>query len=192
MAGLVCAAVYVVAHSMGGLITVRSMMKGEARIRKAITLGTPYRGTYLIYGGYCLSLAIAYAIWTSLAPLLSVVYLALFVYIPSLWQMMPKSTFLTEVLTFLGQTDRVQCVYALCDQVVIHNWRSLWAPTRLHRETDVCIPEWGHMNLFMGPTATEHVAMLLEHHEHHNHHTTTVTLTTTEHRPVLVCKCCDE
>lgn len=181
--------VYVVAHSMGGLITVRSLMKGEKRIRKAITLGTPYRGTYLIYPGYCLSVAIALAISMGLTPVLGLFYFFLFTQIPSLWQMMPNSPFLTEVLTYLGQTDRVQCVYSIADQVVIHNWRKIWAPTRLHRDNDVCIPEFGHMALFMSDTAIEEVVQIVDDHEK-GRAPATLTSPLQKEQPVLVCKCC--
>ncbi len=154
--------VYVVAHSMGGLISVRSMMKGETRIRRLITMGTPYRGTHVIYLGYAASILLVLALSFWLSPLAGSIYLGLFLQIPSLWQMQPESGFLTEVLEYLGQVATpVQCVYAVQDQIVVHNWREAWSPTRLGRDDDLCLPEYGHMNLFMGDSGIELVTRLL-------------------------------
>lgn len=88
---------------MGGLITVRSMMKGETRIRKLVTMGTPYRGTHVIYLGYAVSILLVLALGFYLSPLAGSIYLALFLQIPSLWQMQPSSTFLQEVLAYLAK-----------------------------------------------------------------------------------------
>ena len=158
--------VYVVAHSMGGLISVRSMMKGETRIRRLITMGTPYRGTHVIYLGYLVTLALVFALSFWLSPLAGTIYLALFMQIPSLWQMQPSSGFLSETLEYLSRVATpVQCVYAVRDQIVIHNWRQAWSPTRLGRGDDLCLPEYGHMNLFMGPSGIELVTRLLARYE---------------------------
>lgn len=158
--------VYVVAHSMGGLISVRSMMKGETRIRRLITMGTPYRGTHVIYLGYLVTFALVIALSFWLSPLAGTIYLALFMQIPSLWQMQPSSDFLSETLEYLSRVATpVQCVYAVRDQIVIHNWRQAWSPTRLGRADDLCLPEYGHMNLFMGASGIELVARLLARYE---------------------------
>lgn len=158
--------VYVVAHSMGGLISVRSMMKGETRIRRLITMGTPYRGTHVIYLGYAVTILLVLALSFWLSPLAGSIYLGLFLQIPSLWQMQPDSGFLTEVLEYLGQVATpVQCVYAVRDQIVVHNWREAWSPTRLGRQDDLCLPEYGHMNLFMGNSGIELVTCLLAHYD---------------------------
>jgi len=158
--------VYVVAHSMGGLISVRSMMKGETRIRRLITMGTPYRGTHVIYLGYLVTFALVIALSFWLSLLAGTIYLALFMQIPSLWQMQPSSVFLEETLEYLSRVATpVQCVYAVRDQIVIHNWRQAWSPTRLGRADDLCLPEYGHMNLFMGPSGIELVTRLLARYE---------------------------
>lgn len=158
--------VYVVAHSMGGLISVRSMMKGETRIRKLVTMGTPYRGTHVIYLGYAVTLALVLALSFWLSPLAGTIYLALFLQIPSLYQMQPSSDFLEETLEYLNRVATpVQCIYAVRDQIVIHDWRQAWSPTRLGRPDDLCLPEYGHMNLFMGESGIELVARLLERYD---------------------------
>lgn len=158
--------VYVVAHSMGGLISVRSMMKGENRIRRLVTMGTPYRGTHVIYLGYAVTILLVLALSFWLSPLAGSIYLGLFMQIPSLWQMQPTSAFLAEVREYLEKvTTPVQCVYALRDQIVVHNWRQAWSPTRLGRDDDLCLPEYGHMNLFMGDSGVELVARLLSRYE---------------------------
>ena len=59
----------------------------------------------------------------------------------------------------------MQCIYAIRDQIVVHNWRDAWSPTRLGRDDDLCLPEYGHMNLFMGPSGCELVARLLRRYE---------------------------
>lgn len=59
----------------------------------------------------------------------------------------------------------MQCIYAIRDQIVVHNWRDAWSPTRLGRDDDLCLPEYGHMNLFMGPSGCELVARLLGRYE---------------------------
>lgn len=151
---------------MGGLITVRSMMKGEARIRKLVTMGTPYRGTHVIYLGYAVTLLLVLALGFYLSPLGGALYLALFLQIPSLWQMQPSSAFTQEVLAYLAKAETpVQCIYAIRDQIVVHNWRDAWSPTRLGRDDDLCLPEYGHMNLFMGDSGVELVARLLGRYE---------------------------
>lgn len=147
---------------MGGLITVRSMMQGETRIRRLVTMGTPYRGTHVIYLGYAVSALLVLALGFHLSPLLGSLSLALILRIPSLWQMQPASALTQETLAFLARADTpVQCVYAVRDQIVVHNWRDAWSPTRLGREDDLCLPEYGHMNLFMGQSGCELVAQLL-------------------------------
>jgi hypothetical protein len=151
---------------MGGLITVRSMMKGETRIRKLVTMGTPYRGTHVIYLGYAVSLLLVLALGFYLSPLAGSIYLLLFLQIPSLWQMQPSSAFLQDVLAYLAKAETpVQCIYAIRDQIVVHNWRDAWSPTRLGRDDDLCLPEYGHMNLFMGDSGCELVARLLNRYE---------------------------
>ncbi len=151
---------------MGGLITVRSMMKGEGRIRQLVTMGTPYRGTHVIYLGYAVTILLVLALGFYLSPLAGTIYLALFLQIPSLWQMQPSSAFLQEVLAYLARAETpVQCIYAIRDQIVVHSWRDAWSPTRLGRDDDLCLPEHGHMNLFMGASGCELVARLLARYE---------------------------
>lgn len=158
--------VYVVAHSMGGLVSVRSMMKGEDRIRRLITMGTPYQGTHLIYLGYAAMMLLVLVLSFFLSPLVGSIYCGLFMQIPSLWQMQPTSAFLAEVREYLQKVKiPVQCIYALRDQVVVHNWRQAWSPTRLGRDDDLCLPEYGHMNLIMGDSGVELVARLLTQYE---------------------------
>lgn len=98
---------------MGGLITVRSMMKGERRIRKLVTMGTPYRGTHVIYLGYAVSILLVLALGFYLSPLAGSIYLGLFLQIPSLWQMQPSSTFLQEVLAYLAKVSQFKLFISL-------------------------------------------------------------------------------
>lgn len=71
--------------------------------------------------------------------------------------MMPKSAFLADIVDYAKTSSRVQCVYACKDQVVVCDILSFWSPTRLGREDDICIPIFGHMNLFMGDAAINRV-----------------------------------
>jgi hypothetical protein len=150
---------------MGGLITVTSILAGETRIRKVFTLGTPYEGTYLFWLGYGATILVCVALAALYSPLLGMLYLLLFSQIPSVWQMKPDSAFLRSLLDRVWEVPNLQCIYAVRDQIVICNPWSVWAPTRLGRVDDICVPEHGHMNLFMGEAPINFMARLLELHE---------------------------
>lgn len=85
--------VSLVAHSMGGLISLYYLEKlgGDKRVKKIITAGTPFHGTFVAYLG---------------------------IHTVAARQMVPKSGFLRDLLKNLKYTDRIISVRTPQDQVV--------------------------------------------------------------------------
>jgi len=102
---------------MGGLITCQAILKGESRIKKAWTLGTPYHGTHLIYVAYLYFFFLSLYLWyTTSSPWYLLLSLAIMT-LPSLRQMHPYSYFLHQLKPHLLHLPNVQCVYSAQDQV---------------------------------------------------------------------------
>ncbi len=81
-----------VGHSMGGLIAARYMGSHPDRVRRLVTIGTPFHGTRL----WAMSVG------------------------RSLPQMRPGCDFLTATRSALaGRMDRVTCVYSRFDQIIL-------------------------------------------------------------------------
>ncbi|TGM97910.1 esterase/lipase family protein [Leptospira yasudae] len=83
---------YIVAHSMGGLISAGLTYKGRDRVKKIFIAGTPVRGTYLAYA----------------APMFI-----------CCWQMMPNSKFILEVGDVFEKLPNVQSVFTKKDQIIL-------------------------------------------------------------------------
>jgi len=144
---------YVVAHSMGGLISIGAMLLGERRISRLWTLGSPIYGTYVTYILYLLSLAVA--LWGVSAGIPSALIALLVFALPSLRQMTPGSDLLTWFSGSYPAMENVRCIFAKIDQIVITSLKAPGKPPRLGRDDDICLPEYGHANLFMGEHAIQ-------------------------------------
>ena len=89
--------VYLVCHSMGGLIAVNMGYKGRDRVRSFITLGTPFGGTWL-------------AIF---APFFNGVR-----------QMIPSGPFIKKIRNMTSTISNLQGVFGSWDQIVLSQNRS--------------------------------------------------------------------
>lgn len=92
--------VHIVAHSKGGLVALWWLLKlgGANYCDKVITMGTPFRGTYLTYLGLISPVGM---FWRDL------------------WQMRPHSQFLTELHTTpIPKHVRITCLFSNKDRIV--------------------------------------------------------------------------
>lgn len=101
------------------------------------------QGTYMVYTAYVVFFLLGLAtciLWNSILGLILVVGVF---FVPSLRQMRPFSPFLRafhDSFPFLVDQDKVQCIYALRDHIVISHHRDIWAPPALGRHDDICVP----------------------------------------------------
>lgn len=78
----------------------------------------------------------------------------------AIWQMMPHSKFIKSLRDRIETLSNIQNLFADRDEIVFPREK-----TRLGRFDDVMIPEFGHMNLIMGPLGRESVSTLIESEE---------------------------
>lgn len=144
--------VYVVAHSMGGLITATAQYLGETRIRHGWLLGAPLWGTniiYGVYGGALLAIATHIGSGFSLALIAGVLFLS-----AGLRQMVPGSDLLRFVSRRYPDMQNLTSVFCAMDAIVFHNpLKEPGSSSRFGRESDVLFPEAGHNNIAMGDNA---------------------------------------
>ncbi len=141
--------VYVVGHSMGGLISVGSILQGEQRIRHLWCLGSPLFGTTIVQSAYALAalilllcIPLGYGPWMIVAG----VYL-----IPAMRQMSRESVLLRWFRRHYDGLENVTSIFARFDEIVHSSPRHEPGSTsRFGRPSDVYFPEIGHNNLFMG------------------------------------------
>jgi pimeloyl-ACP methyl ester carboxylesterase len=115
----------IVAHSMGGLIGLYYIKKlgGHARVRRMITLGTPFRGT-----------------WRALAGIATLGMLS-----TSSWQLLPRSNFLDEL--HQGPIPETVQVYSIA---AARDWFCPPEVTRMHGVKSITVP-FGHGSLVVSP-----------------------------------------
>ncbi len=152
--------IYIVAHSMGGLISIGSIILGEKRIRKIFTLGTPYTGSYLIFFLYILIILLALYGFTISSIAFCLPLLILFM--PSLRQMTPGSDLIKLFQLHYPLIKNIQCIFSSIDNVVINSPLKINKPVRLGRKEDICLHEFGHLNLILGDNSIQEVIKLLE------------------------------
>ncbi len=153
--------VYVVAHSMGGLIVTSCLYAGEKRIRHAWTLGAPIWGTnvvFVVYGLVLLILACNLSDGWGLYLLFAGFFLS-----PALRQMIPSSDFLRFTSAKYDEMQNVTSVFCSMDTIVFHNLRDEpGSSSRFRRESDVLFPEAGHNNIAMGQNGVDCLVRALE------------------------------
>lgn len=111
----------IVAHSMGGLIGLYYIKKlgGHARVRRMITLGTPYRGTWLALAGI------------ATMGLLSA----------SSWQLLPGSDFLDDL-----HREPIPAGVEVCSIAAQRDWLCPPEATRMPGVKSITVP-FGHGSL---------------------------------------------
>lgn len=153
--------VYVVAHSMGGLITATAQYLGETRIRHGWLLGAPLWGTniiYGVYGGALLAIATHIGSGFSLALIAGVLFLS-----AGLRQMVPGSDLLRFVSRRYPEMQNLTSVFCALDAIVFHNLlKEPGSSSRFGRESDVLFPEAGHNNIAMGDNAIRAIVAAVE------------------------------
>jgi pimeloyl-ACP methyl ester carboxylesterase len=153
--------VFAVGHSMGGLILVTAIYQGENRIRHAWTLGSPLKGTNLVWVVYALAIYMLWGMFGSgvgWALLFAVVFLS-----AGLRQMVPGSDLLRFVSSRYDQMQNVTSVFCAMDAVVFSNpLKEPGSSSRFGRETDVLFPEAGHNNIAMGDNAIRAIVEAVE------------------------------
>ena len=144
--------VYVVAHSMGGLVLATSLHQGERRVRHAWTLGTPLWGTNIVHVVYGVAILVLLGNldtgwgWYLVA--------AVFFMSTALRQMLPDSDLITFVSAKYGEMQNVTSVFCTMDTIVFSNpLKEPGSSSRFGRESDVLFPEAGHNNIAMGDNA---------------------------------------
>ncbi len=141
--------VYLVAHSMGGLIVTTCLYQGETRVRHAWTLGAPLWGTnvvWVVYGLVTLILA-----WNLSGGWGWYLLFAAFFLSPALRQMKPGSDFLRFTTQKYDEMRHVTSVFCQMDTIVFKNLKEEpGSSSRFGRPTDVLFPENGHNNIAMG------------------------------------------
>jgi triacylglycerol lipase len=125
----------IIAHSMGGLIGLYYIKKlgGSKRVRKLITLGTPYLGTNVSWFGVATMGLIA----------------------PSAWQMLPGSFFLKELHTGpIPEDVEVYALEAVNDRIV---------PPCAERLPDIKVlkVDFGHTSLVLSDEVFEKIREIL-------------------------------
>ncbi|GAB4519169.1 MAG: hypothetical protein Tsb0020_37730 [Haliangiales bacterium] len=125
----------IVAHSMGGLIGLYYIKKlgGHSRVRRLVTLGTPYRGTWVALGG------------VAAMGLLST----------STWQLLPRSSFLDEL--HRGQIPEGVDVYSIA---AARDWLCPPSATRVRGVKAITVP-YGHSGLVVSPDVYQRVKSIL-------------------------------
>ncbi len=146
--------VYVIAHSMGGLISIAAILQGETRIRHLWCLGSPLFGTInvpLLYGIATLILLagipFGYGPWLIAAGIFL---------IPCLRQMGRESVLLRWFRRHYDDLQNTTSVFARYDEIVLSSpTREPGSTSRFGRSSDVYCPEIGHNNLIQGEAAIE-------------------------------------
>ncbi len=141
--------VYVVGHSMGGVISILAMVLGEKRIRHLWTLGSPLFGTTIIPAAYMLvALVMLLCIPSGYGPWLLLAGIFL---IPAMRQMNRESVLLRWIRRHYDELENTTSVFASFDEIAL-SWpaQEPGSTTRFGRPSDVFLPEIGHNNLFMG------------------------------------------
>lgn len=153
--------VYVIGHSMGGLIVTTCVHQGEMRIRHGWTLAAPLWGTNIIYGLYgvgAFALAVNLSTRVGWDLLLAAVFL-----VPALHQMLPGSDLLKFVSGRYLEMTRLTSVFCAFDLIAFRNpLDEPGSATRFGRESDVLFPEAGHNNIAMGANAIGAMVAALE------------------------------
>ncbi len=150
---------YVVAHSMGGLITVGALLGGEFRIRRAWSLGSPLWGTVIVRAAYVLAVILflwGLSVENHWAAMWLLVYL-----VPAMQQMKQNSDLLRFYTPRYPELERMRSVFASFDPVVLATTREPGSSSRFGRENDLLFPEIGHNNLFMGENGIQCVVDLV-------------------------------
>ncbi|ACY16723.1 lipase family alpha/beta hydrolase [Haliangium ochraceum] len=126
----------IVAHSMGGLIGLYYIKKlgGHERVRKLVTLGTPYRGTWIALCG------------VATLGLLST----------SSWQLVPGSRFLGELHD--GPIPAGVHVYSIA---AARDWLCPPSATRLQGVQSLTVP-FGHGSLVVSADVYQYVQRILQ------------------------------
>ncbi|WP_428269431.1 lipase family alpha/beta hydrolase [Haliangium sp.] len=125
----------IVAHSMGGLIALYYIKKlgGHSRVRTLISLGTPYRGT-----------------WVALAGVATMGLLS-----TSSWQLLPRSRFLDDL--HRGPIPEGVEVYSIA---AARDWLCPPKATRMRGVKAITVP-FGHSGLVVSPDVYERVKGIL-------------------------------
>lgn len=155
--------VYVIAHSMGGIILTTCLYQGEKRIRHGWTLGAPIWGTNIVYGVYGIALLVLLLnIGSGLGWYL---LFGAFFFSAGLRQMVPGSDLLSFVSQRYDQMQNVTSVFCAMDTVVFSSLlKEPGSSSRFGRETDVLFPEAGHNNIAMGDNAIRAITAAVEAH----------------------------
>ncbi|PJZ68775.1 alpha/beta hydrolase [Leptospira perolatii] len=72
------------------------------------------------------------------------------------WQMMPGSKIVKEVIETYSKYHNVQAVFTKGEEIVLP-----WQSSRLGNHDDVEVPEYGHINLVLGPLGIECIGSLV-------------------------------
>lgn len=136
--------VHIVAHSKGGLVALWWLLKmgGDRYCDKVVTLGTPFKGSRLV--------------WLALVTPLGFIW-------RDMWQMRPGSTFLKQLhLSRVPETVDIYCFHSQKDRVSTGTI-GLFEPTpsssRVH---SVRMDETTHFEFLSGRHVTERIAALLD------------------------------
>lgn len=148
--------VYVVAHSMGGLVSIAAILQGETRIRHLWCLGSPLFGTVnvpLLYGLAAIILLLGIPTGYGWWMLAAGIYL-----LPCLRQLSRESVLLRWFRRHYDDLQNVTSVFATFDEIVLSSpVHEPGSTSRFGRSTDAYFPEIGHNNLVQGEAAMQAV-----------------------------------
>ena len=135
--------VHVIAHSKGGMVALWWILKlgGSRYCEKVITMGTPFKGTYLTYLGLCTPLGF---FWRDL------------------WQMRPNSPFLKELhAADIPDSVSIYCLYSENDKVATGN-KGVFTPIQSpERITKIPLHHVSHFEFLFRRDVADNLARLL-------------------------------